>query len=181
MILKGSKQYYEKEVVEGLRNKFKFKSIMEVPKLDKIVLNMGLSEAKNNKKVISENVKFLSLIAGQKSVATLARKSVAGFKIREKMPIGAKVTLRKNRMYDFLVRFINLNLPRVKDFHGLGKKSFDHFGNYTIGLKDVGSFIEVSHLHSQEISGVSAVFVTSKDSKEEAFEMLKLMGFPFRD
>ena len=179
--MKGSKEYYRKEVIPYLMEKFSYRSVMECPELEKIVLNMGLSEAKNNKNVLTENVKILTLIAGQKVVSTLARKSEAGFKIREGMPIGARVTLRRDRMYDFLVRLININIPRVKDFQGISNKSFDSNGNYSFGITDCGIFVEVAHLHSSVASGIGLQFVTSSRSRAEVFELLLRLGMPFKE
>ena len=181
MVLAGSREHYEAEVLPKLREAFSYRSIMQVPRLRKICLNMGLGEAKNNKNILTENVKTLSLIAGQKALATVAKTSIAGFKIREEMPIGACVTLRKDRMYAFFTRFIHLSLPRVKDFHGLFKRAFDGRGNYSFGMKDCSVFVEVQHLHLSHPWGLSVQFVTSGQTNEEAYKLLSFMGMPFSD
>ncbi len=179
-MITGSKEFYKTKVVEELKGTLKLKSVMQVPALKKIVLNMGLGEAKNNKAVITEGVKALSLIAGQKAVATKAKKSIAGFKIREKMPIGAMVTLSGNRMYEYLTRLIHVAIPRVKDFNGLKDKSFDGRGNYVLGIQDINIFPEVAYLHSKLLKGMSVVFVTSTSSNEESYSLLKTLGLPFK-
>ncbi len=178
-MIKGSKEFYKQKVVGKIKQEFKLGSTMEVPVLKKIVLNMGLGEAKNNKAVLTEGVNALTLIAGQKAVSTQAKKSIAGFKIRDKMPIGAKVTLSGNRMYEYLVRLIHVVIPRVKDFHGLNNRAFDGRGNYTLGFSDANVFPEISHLHSKFIKGMSMVFVTSAHDDDIAYFFLKEIGLPF--
>jgi large subunit ribosomal protein L5 len=178
-MLKGSKEYYLKTVVSKLMEDFKFRSIMEVPRLEKIVMNMGLGEAKNNKNILLEGVKALTLIAGQKAVSTLAKKSIAGFKIRDKMPIGAMVTLRGKRMYSFLTKFINVSLPRIKDFHGIKRKGFDSRGSFTLGIKDFKIFPETSNMHSSLLKGMSIVLVSSVNDDYKMEKLLEYLGFPF--
>ena len=179
-MIQGSEEYYKGKVIPELKSMFGFKSVMEVPKLEKVVLNMGLGEAKVNKNVLSENVKILHLIAGQKVIHTVAKQSIAGFKIREGMVIGARVTLRRQKMYDFFMRLIHLNLPRMRDFHGVSKKSFDGQGNYSLGVQDSSVFVEASVMHASVPSGMGIHFVTSKPSDEEAHTLLKMMGLPFK-
>jgi large subunit ribosomal protein L5 len=173
-------EFYKNEVVPALMNKFEYKSVMQVPKLEKIVINMGLGEAVANAKVLDSAVEDLQLISGQKPVVTKAKKSIAGFKIREGMPIGAKVTLRGDRMYHFLDKLFNVALPRVRDFRGISPKAFDGRGNYTLGLKEQLIFPEVEYEKVDKVRGMDIVFVTTAHSDEEAREFLKLMGAPFR-
>ncbi len=179
-MIKGSKEFYKSKVLKELKEELKFKSVMQVPVLERIVLNMGLGEAKNNKAVLTEGLKALGLIAGQKSVATKAKKSIAGFKIKEKMPIGAKVTLSGDRMYECLVRLIHVAIPRIKDFHGIKRDSFDGRGNYTLGIEDVNVFPEVSFMHSRLLRGMSVVFVTSTNDDRQSLALLEKMGLPFK-
>lgn len=178
-MLKGSKEFYLKESIPKLREELNLKNLMEIPKLDKIILNMGLGEAKNNKNILTEGIQALTLIAGQKAVSTEAKKSIAGFKIREKMPIGGKVTLRGNKMYHFLTRLINVSFPRIKDFHGFSRKSFDGRGNYTLGIVDFKIFPETSYMHSSMLKGMSIVLVTNTNNNEKAETLLENLGFPF--
>ncbi|XVE34011.1 50S ribosomal protein L5 [Wukongibacter baidiensis] len=159
--------------------KFQYNSIMQVPKLEKIVLNMGLGDCKDNRKALELAVKELETIAGQKPVVTRARKSVANFKVREGMPVGAKVTLRGERMYEFLDRIINIALPRVRDFRGINPNSFDGRGNYSLGVKEQLIFPEINYDNVEKIRGMDIVFVTTSKTDEEARELLKLMGMPF--
>ncbi|KEO81747.1 50S ribosomal protein L5 [Tumebacillus flagellatus] len=173
-------EFYKNEVVPSLMNKFEYKSVMQVPKLEKIVINMGLGEAVANAKVLDSAVEDLQLISGQKPVITKAKKSIAGFKIREGMPIGAKVTLRGDRMYHFLDKLFNVALPRVRDFRGISPKAFDGRGNYTLGLKEQLIFPEVEYDKIDKVRGMDIVFVTTAQSDEEAREFLRLMGAPFR-
>lgn len=173
-------EFYKNEVVSALMNKFEYKSVMQVPKLDKIVINMGLGEAVANAKVLDAAVEDLQLISGQKPVVTKAKKSIAGFKIREGMPIGAKVTLRGDRMYHFLDKLFNVALPRVRDFRGISPKAFDGRGNYTLGLKEQLIFPEVEYDKIDKVRGMDIVFVTTANTDEEAREFLRLMGAPFR-
>jgi large subunit ribosomal protein L5 len=160
--------------------KFEYKSVMQVPKLEKIVINMGLGEAVANSKILDAAVEDLQLISGQKPVITKAKKSIAGFKIREGMPIGAKVTLRGDRMYHFLDKLFNVALPRVRDFRGISPKAFDGRGNYTLGLKEQLIFPEVEYDKIDKVRGMDIIFVTTATTDEEGREFLKLMGAPFR-
>ena len=178
MILKGSFSWYQQEVISQLKKDLKC-SVMETPKLLKIVLNMGLGEAKNNKNIIAEGINVMSLISGQKPISTLAKHSIAGFKLREDMPIGVKVTLRKKKMYDFLSRLINIAIPRIKDFHGLNRKNFDGNGNYSLGLVDIGIFPEFPYNHSSLLKGIGLVFVTNTTNDKHAQKLLEFMGMPF--
>lgn len=171
---------YKTDVVPALMTKFQYESIMQVPKLEKIVINMGLGEAVANAKVLDAAVADLELISGQKPVITKAKKSIAGFKIREGMPIGAKVTLRGERMWHFLDKLFNVALPRVRDFRGISPKAFDGRGNYTLGLKEQLIFPEVEYDKIDKLRGMDIVFVTTAHTDEEAREFLKLMGAPFR-
>ncbi len=170
---------YNDEVKNALMEKFQYSSIMQVPKLDKIVLNMGLGDCKDNRKALEVAVKELETIAGQKPVITKARKSVANFKVREGMPVGAKVTLRGERMYEFLDRFISMALPRVRDFRGISANSFDGRGNYSLGLKEQLIFPEIEYDKVDKIRGMDIIFVTTANTDEEGRELLKLMGMPF--
>ena len=159
--------------------KFGYKNIMQVPKLEKIVLNMGVGEAVGNPKVLDSAVSDLTLIAGQKPILTRAKKSLAAFKLREGMPIGAKVTLRGERMYQFLDKFMNVALPRVRDFRGISDKSFDGRGNYAMGVKEQLMFPEIEYDKVDKLRGMDIIIVTTANSDEEAREFLKLMGMPF--
>lgn len=173
------KDYYTKEVAPALMKKFSYKSVMQIPKLDKIVVNVGAGEAKENSKVIDAIVTDLSAITGQKPLVTRARKSVANFKIREGMAIGAKVTLRGERMYEFLDRLFNVALPRVRDFRGINPDSFDGRGNYNMGLKEQLIFPEIDYDKIDKVRGMDICFVTTAQTDEEARELLTLMGAPF--
>ncbi len=173
------KDYYTKEVAPALMNKFSYKSVMQIPKLDKIVVNVGAGEAKENSKVIDAIVNDLSIITGQKPLVTKARKSVANFKIREGMAIGAKVTLRGERMYEFLDRLFNIALPRVRDFRGINPDSFDGRGNYNMGIKEQLIFPEIDYDKIDKVRGMDICFVTTAKTDEEARELLTLMGAPF--
>ena len=173
------KEKYTKEVVPALMEKFGYKNIMQVPKLEKIVLNMGVGEAVGNPKVLDSAVSDLTLIAGQKPILTRAKKSLAAFKLREGMPIGAKVTLRGERMYQFLDKFMNVALPRVRDFRGISDKSFDGRGNYAMGVKEQLMFPEIEYDKVDKVRGMDIIIVTTANSDEEAREFLKLMGMPF--
>ena len=173
------KEKYTKEVVPALMEKFGYKNIMQVPKLEKIVLNMGVGEAVGNPKVLDSAVSDLTLIAGQKPILTRAKKSLAAFKLREGMPIGAKVTLRGERMYQFLDKFMNVALPRVRDFRGISDKSFDGRGNYAMGVKEQLMFPESEYDKVDKLRGMDIIIVTTANSDEEAREFLKLMGMPF--
>jgi large subunit ribosomal protein L5 len=174
------KEQYENEIVDALVKKFQYKNKMAVPKLEKIVINMGVGEAKDNAKVLEGAVKDLQIIAGQKPILTKARKSIANFKLREGMPIGCKVTLRGNRMYEFADRLINLALPRVRDFHGVNPNAFDGRGNYALGLKEQLIFPEIEYDKVDKIRGMDVIIVTTANTDEEARELLKLFGMPFR-
>ncbi|MGN0454809.1 MAG: 50S ribosomal protein L5 [Ruminococcus sp.] len=173
------RDYYKKEVAPALMNKFSYKSVMQIPRLDKIVVNVGAGEAKENSKVIDAIVADLSAITGQKPLITRARKSVANFKLREGMAIGAKVTLRGDRMYEFLDRLFNVALPRVRDFRGINPDSFDGRGNYNMGIKEQLIFPEIDYDKIDKVRGMDICFVTTAQTDEEARELLTLMGAPF--
>ncbi len=170
---------YENEVVQALMEKFGYKNIMEVPKLEKIVLNMGVGEAKDNAKVLDAAVSDMQIIAGQKPIITRAKKSIANFKLRENMPIGCKVTLRKTQMFEFADKLMNVALPRVRDFRGASSKSFDGRGNYAIGVKEQLIFPEVDYDKIDKIRGMDIIFVTTAKTDEEARELLRFLGMPF--
>ncbi len=173
------REFYNNEVVPALIKKFSYKNIMEVPKIDKIVINMGVGEAKDNPKVLESAVADLTTISGQKPIITKAKKSIANFKIREGMPIGCKVTLRGNKMYDFADRLISLALPRVRDFRGVTANSFDGRGNYALGIKEQLIFPEISYDKIDKVRGMDIIFVTTAKTDEEAKELLTLLGMPF--
>lgn len=170
---------YLNEVVPAMMEKFSYKNIMEVPRLEKIVINMGVGEAKDNAKILEAAVAELTLIAGQKPIITRARKSVANFKIRENMPIGCKVTLRKMHMFQFADKLMNVALPRVRDFRGVSDKSFDGRGNYSLGIKEQLIFPEIEYDKIDAIRGMDIVFVTTAKTDEEARELLRFLGMPF--
>ena len=170
---------FDNEVVQNMMEKFGYKNIMEVPRLEKIVINMGVGEAKENVKVLESAVSDLQTIAGQKPVITKARKSVANFKLRELMPIGTKVTLRKAKMYEFADKLMNIALPRVRDFRGLSDKSFDGRGNYSLGIKEQLIFPEIEYDKVDKVRGMDIVFVTTAKSDEAARELLSFLGMPF--
>jgi large subunit ribosomal protein L5 len=170
---------YENEVVQALMEKFGYKNIMEVPKLEKIVLNMGVGEAKDNSKVLDAAVSDMQIIAGQKPVITKAKKSIANFKLRENMPIGCKVTLRKTQMFEFADKLMNVALPRVRDFRGVSSKAFDGRGNYAIGVKEQLIFPEIEYDKIDKIRGLDIIFVTTAKTDEEARELLRFLGMPF--
>jgi large subunit ribosomal protein L5 len=174
------KETYLNEIVDGMTKKFGYKNVMEVPKLNKIVINMGVGEAKDNAKVLETAVKDLEIIAGQKAVLTRARKSVANFKIREGMPIGCKVTLRGEKMYEFADRLINLSLPRVRDFRGVNPNAFDGRGNYALGIKEQLIFPEIEYDKVDKVRGMDIIFVTTANTDEEARELLTQFGMPFK-
>jgi large subunit ribosomal protein L5 len=174
------KEKYQKEVVPALMEKFKYSSVMQVPRVEKVVINRGIGAASADKKLVDSGVDELTLIAGQKAVATKAKKSVSNFKLREGMPIGAKVTLRGDHMYEFIDRLVSVALPRVRDFRGINEKGFDGRGNYTLGIKEQIIFPEISIEKITRMSGMDITFVTSAKSDEESYEMLKSMGLPFR-
>ncbi len=173
------KEKYQNEVVPAIMEKFQYSSVMQAPRLVKVVLNIGLGEAVQNPKVLDVAVQEMALIAGQKPVVTKAKKSIAGFKIREGMPIGCKVTLRGQRMYEFLDKLFNVSLPRVRDFRGVSKKGFDGRGNYTLGIKDQLIFPEIEYDKVDKIRGMDIVVVTTAQTDEEGRELLSLMGMPF--
>ena len=173
------KEMYKAEVAPALQKKFGYKSVMQIPKLDKIIINVGCGEAKDNSKVVSAIMNDLSIITGQRPVECKAKKSVANFKIREGMTIGVKVTLRGERMYEFLDRFFNLALPRVRDFRGINPNSFDGRGNYSMGVKEQLIFPEIEYDKIDAVRGMDICFVTTANTDEEAKELLTLMGAPF--
>ena len=175
------KQFYETEVVPNLKEKFQYGNLMQVPRLEKIILNVGLGEAINNIKILDSAVEELKMIAGQKPVITKAKKSIAAFKLREGMPIGCKVTLRKKKMYDFFNRLVNVALPRVRDFRGISGKAMDGRGNYTLGIKEHIIFPEIEYDKIDKIKGLNITVVTSAKTDEEGRELLKLMGMPFKN
>ena len=170
---------YNNEIVPAMIEKFGYKKIMQVPKLNKIVINMGVGEAKDNSKVLDSAVKDLEIIAGQKAVITKAKKSIANFKIREGLPIGCKVTLRGEKMYDFADRLINLALPRVRDFRGVSANSFDGRGNYALGIKEQLIFPEIEYDKVDKVRGMDVIFVTTANTDEEARELIRLFGMPY--
>lgn len=170
---------YQKEVIPAMIEKFGYKNIMEVPKLEKIVINMGVGEAKENQKVLESAVADLTLIAGQKPVLTRAKKSVANFKIRENMPLGCKVTLRKAQMFEFADKLMSIALPRVRDFRGVSKTAFDGRGNYALGIKEQLIFPEINYDKIDKIRGMDIIITTTANTDEEARELLSLMGMPF--
>jgi len=173
------KDKYVNEVIPAMQAKFKYKSPMQVPKLEKVVLNMGVGEAKENPKAIDAAVNDLATITGQRPVVTKAKKSVAAFKVRQGMSIGCKVTLRGNRMYEFVDKFFNVALPRVRDFRGVSPNSFDGRGNYSIGVREQLIFPEIEYDKVDKVRGMDIVFVTTAKTDEEAKELLKLLGMPF--
>jgi large subunit ribosomal protein L5 len=173
------KDYYVNEVTSAMMDKFKYRSIMEVPRLEKIVVNMGVGDAKDNPKFLESAVNDLATITGQKPIITKARKSVAAFKVREGMSIGAKVTLRGDRMYEFLDRLLNVALPRVRDFRGVSDKSFDGRGNYALGIKEQLIFPEINYDKVDKVRGMDIIIVTTARTDEEARELLSLLGMPF--
>lgn len=174
------KEKFVNEVSSALMSKFEYTSVMQVPKVEKIVINMGVGDAVQNSKVLDSAVEELGLITGQKPVITKAKKSIAGFRLREGMPIGAKVTLRGERMYDFLDKLIAVSLPRVRDFHGVSKKAFDGRGNYTLGVKEQLIFPEIDYDKVTKVRGMDIVIVTTANSDEEARELLTQFGMPFQ-
>jgi len=174
-----AKKLYDDTIVKAMTEKFGYKNAMEVPKITKIVLNMGVGEATQDKKKVEQAAVEMTKIAGQKAVITKAKKSIAQFKLREGMPIGAKVTLRRERMYEFLDRFVTIALPRVRDFRGLNPKSFDGRGNYATGLKEQLIFPEISYESVDKIRGMDVIIATTAKTDDEARELLRLFGFPF--
>jgi len=174
------KEKYLNEVSSALMSKFEYKSVMQIPKVEKIVINMGVGDAVQNSKALDAAVEELTIITGQKPVVTKAKKSIAGFRLREGMPIGAKVTLRGERMYEFLDKLISISLPRVRDFRGVSKKAFDGRGNYTLGVKEQLIFPEIDYDKVSKVRGMDIVIVTTANSDEEARELLTQFGMPFQ-
>ena len=173
------KETYQNEIVDAMIKKFGYKNIMEVPKLDKIVINMGVGEGKENAKILESAMKDLEIIAGQKPITTKAKNSIANFKIREGMPIGCKVTLRGEKMYEFLDRLVNLALPRVRDFRGVNPNAFDGRGNYALGIKEQLIFPEIEYDKVDKVRGMDIIFVTTANTDEEARELLTQFNMPF--
>ncbi|WP_442597500.1 50S ribosomal protein L5 [Neobacillus sp. D3-1R] len=174
------KEKFVKEITPALMSKFNYKSVMQVPQLDKIVINMGVGDAVANAKALDVAVEELATITGQKPVVTRAKKSIAGFRLREGMPIGAKVTLRGERMYEFLDKLVSVSLPRVRDFRGISKKAFDGRGNYTLGVKEQLIFPEIDYDKVSKVRGMDIVIVTTANTDEEARELLTQIGMPFQ-
>ena len=174
------KETYKNEIVDAMIKKFGYKNIMEVPKLDKVVVNMGVGEAKENAKILDAAMKDMETITGQKAVPTRAKNSIANFKLREGMPIGCKVTLRGDKMYEFLDRLVNLALPRVRDFRGVNPNAFDGRGNYTLGIKEQLIFPEIEYDKVDKVRGMDIIFVTTAETDEEARELLTQFGMPFK-
>ena len=175
------KEQYEKEIVPALMKKFNYKSVMEVPKLDKIVINIGLGDVKENPKDLENAIKDLEQITGQKPITTKSKKAIAAFKLRAGVPIGCKVTLRKGKMYDFANKLFNVALPRVRDFRGIPADSFDGRGNYSMGIKEQLIFHEIEYEKVDRVRGMDIIFVTTAKTDEEAKELLKLLGMPFKN
>ena len=173
------KDLYKDEIADAMQKKFGYKNVMEIPKLDKIVINMGVGEAKENAKALESAVKDLETITGQKAVLTTAKGSIANFKIREGMNIGCKVTLRGDKMYEFLDRLVNLALPRVRDFRGVNPNAFDGRGNYALGIKEQLIFPEIEYDKVDKVRGMDVIFVTTAKTDEEARELLRLFNMPF--
>jgi large subunit ribosomal protein L5 len=173
------RQQYDERIVQAMTDKFGYKNRLEVPKIEKITLNMGVGEASQDKKKVQTAAEEMALIAGQKPVITKAKKSIAQFKLREGMPIGAKVTLRRERMYEFLDRLITIAMPRIRDFRGLNPRSFDGRGNYAMGLKEQIVFPEISYDKIEKVRGMDVIVTTTAKTDEEARELLRLFGFPF--
>jgi large subunit ribosomal protein L5 len=174
------KEKYNKEIIPSLREKYGYKSVMEVPTLDKIVVNIGVGDATTNSKLLDAAVADLTVITGQKPVVTTAKKAIAGFKLREGQAIGCKVTLRGEKMYNFLDKLVSITLPRVRDFRGISNKSFDGRGNYTLGLTEQLIFSEIEYDNVVKVRGMDIVFVTTAKTNEEAYDLLKGFGMPFK-
>ena len=174
------KEKYTSEVAPAMKSEFKYSSVMQIPKIEKIVLNMGVGEVKDNAKALDNAMRDMGIIAGHKPVATVSRKSIANFKLREGMKIGCKVTLRGERMYQFLDKLISIDLPRVRDFRGISPNSFDGHGNYAMGIKEQLMFPEIDYDKIDKIRGMDIIIVTTAKSDEEAKKLLELMGMPFR-
>ena len=175
------REQYEKEVIPALMKKFNYKSVMEVPKLDKIVINIGLGDIRENPKALENAINDLSLITGQKPIITKAKKSIAAFKIREGANVGCKVTLRKEKMYEFAYKLFNVALPRVRDFRGVSETSFDGKGNYSMGIKEQLIFPEIEYDKIDKLRGMDIVFTTTAKTDDEAHELLTLLGMPFKN
>ena len=175
------KEQYQKEVVPALMKKFNYKSVMEVPKLEKIVINVGLGDMKENPKALDNTMNDLTIITGQRPIVTKAKKAIAAFKIREGVNIGCKVTLRSGKMYDFAYKLFNVSLPRVRDFRGVSNNSFDGRGNYSMGIKEQLIFPEIEYDKIDKIRGMDIIFVTTAKTDEEAKELLSLLGMPFQN
>jgi large subunit ribosomal protein L5 len=175
------REYYHKEVVAKLNETYKYRNVMQVPKLEKVVLNMGLGEAIHNIKLLDAAVIELKMIAGQQPVITRARRSIAAFKLREGMPIGCMVTLRRDRMYDFFYKLVNIALPRVRDFRGLSAKAMDGHGNYSLGIKEHIIFPEIDYDKIDKIKGLNISITTTAETDDEGRELLRLLGMPFRN
>ena len=175
------REQYEKEVIPALMKKFEYKSVMQVPKLDKIVINIGLGDVKENPKSLENAMKDLEQITGQRPVVTKAKKSIAAFKLREGVNVGCKVTLRSDKMYDFVYKLFNVALPRVRDFRGVSKDSFDGRGNYSMGIKEQLIFPEIEYDKVDKLRGMDIIFVTTAEKDEESRELLKLLGMPFKN
>ena len=173
------KEKYKAEIAPALMKKFGYKSIMQAPKLEKIVINMGVSDIKDNSKALENAMRDLEIISGQKPIATKAKKSIAAFKVREGMDLGCKVTLRSDKMYDFATKLFNVALPRVRDFKGLNPKSFDGRGNYSMGVKEQLIFPEIEYDKIDKVRGMDVIFVTSAKTNEEAYALLEMLGLPF--
>ena len=174
------KDQYKNEIAAAMQKKFGYKNVMEIPKIDKIVINMGVGEAKDNAKVLENAVKDMETITGQKAIITKAKKSIANFKIREGLAIGCKTTLRGEKMYEFLDRLVNLALPRVRDFHGVNPNSFDGRGNYALGIKEQIIFPEIEYDKVDKVRGMDIIIVTTAKTDEEARELLRLFNMPFQ-
>src|SRR5690625_4198944 len=174
------KQIYQEKIVPSMMEKFEYKSVMQVPKVEKIIINMGVGDAVQNSKLLDSAVEELTLISGQKPVITRAKNSIAGFRLREGMAIGTKVTLRGERMYEFLQKLIRVALPRVRDFRGISKKAFDGRGNYTLGVKEQLIFPEIDYDNVNKIRGMDIVIVTTSNTDEESHELLTQFGMPFQ-
>ena len=175
------RKFYNEEIIQGLKKTFNYSNVMEVPKINFISLNMGLGDAKNNSKGLESTVEELALISGQKPIITLAKKDISNFKIRKGWPVGCKVTLRSNRMYEFLERLIAIALPRTRDFRGLSFKSFDGRGKYNFGIKEQIIFTEIDYDKIQSIRGMNITISTSAETDDEAYELLKMFGLPLRE
>ena len=175
------RKIYIEEIIQGLKKTFNYSNVMEVPKINSISLNMGLGDAKNNSKGLESTLEELALISGQKPITTLAKKDISNFKIRKGWPVGCKVTLRSNRMYEFLERLISIALPRTRDFRGLSSKSFDGRGNYNFGIKEQIIFTEIDYDKIQSIRGMNITISTSAETDDEAYELLRMFGLPLRE